>query len=291
MSILKWLKKPYFFESDPKIHLQLSIAIGSFVFLFIYIFQPFGMAEVKNNLFFYSLGFGVVTFCVESFLFIVIPYFFKDYFKNEKWTIGKNILFLLILITLISTCNWLYNSSVQISENGFVLSLKDIFFYTFSIAIFPIFLYTFFSEKIYTTKREKASKKIIELKVSKKSDKLNTKLKTEIKILAENKKDSITFDIEKLIYITSQGNYASFFFKTKNGLEEKILRTTLNNITNDLFAYNTIKRCHKSYIINAKFINSISGNARGYYLESDLLSVKIPVSRNIKKAELKDLIK
>ena len=285
MFILNWLKKPYFFESDPKTHLYLSIAIGSFVFLFIYGFRPFGMSEVKNNLFFYSLGFGAVTFCVQSFLFIIIPYFFK----NEKWTIGKNILFLLLLILLISSCNWFYNSNVQISENGYMLSLKDIFLYTFSIGIFPIFLYTFFSEKINRTKREKASKKIMELKVSKKIEKIN--VKSDITIFAQNKKDSFTFDVEKLVYITSQGNYASFFFNSKNGLVEKILRTTLNNITKDLSTYNSIKRCHKSYIINTKFMYSISGNARGYYLESNLLSKKIPISRRIKKEELIDLLK
>jgi hypothetical protein len=286
MAILNWLKKPYYFVSDPKLHLILSIIIGSFIFLFIYTFKPFGMSALENNLFFYSLGFGVVSFCVQTFVFIIIPLFFKDFFKNEKWTIGKNILFLLILITLIAICNWYYNSYYQNTEKHRLLTFNEMFFYTFSIAVFPIFLYTFFSEKINRTKREKTSKEIMNFRVSTSIKEWNE----EIKIIGDNKKETINFNIEDLVYITSQGNYASFFLYTNNTIEEKILRKTLTNITLDINKYSTITRCHKSYIANSKYMDSISGNARGYFLESSLLNIQIPVSRGIKKEELKKLI-
>jgi hypothetical protein len=286
MVILNWLKKPYFFVNDPKFHFFLSFIIGSFIFLFIYTFKPFGMSILGNNLFFYSLGFGLISFSVQIFLFIIIPLFFKDFFKNEKWNIGKNILFLIILICLIAVCNWYYNSYYQDTEKHRLLTFYEMLFYTFSVAIFPTFLYTFFSEKINRTKRENTSKEIMSFKVSTPVKKWNE----EINIVGENKKETITFNIEDLVYVTSQGNYASFFLYTNKTLEEKILRKTLTNIALDINKYSTITRCHKSYIANSKFMDSISGNARGYFLESSLLNIQIPVSRGFKKEELKKLI-
>ena len=114
--------------------------------------------------------------------------------------------------------------------------------------------------------------------------------KKEIKIVGDNKKEELSFNTENLIYITSQGNYASFFIRTPNGIEEKIIRNTLTNITLELKEYSNFVRCHKSYIVNCKFMNSISGNARGYFLESELFSIQIPISRSYKKEELKNLI-
>ncbi|WP_157812223.1 LytTR family DNA-binding domain-containing protein [Polaribacter sp. ALD11] len=245
------------------------------------------MAELKNNLFLYSLGYGIITFLVQLVLFIGGPYFFKDYFKDENWTIGKNILLLTTLVTLISLCNWFYNSKVQATDNLQIINLKNIFGYTFSIAIFPIVMVTYYKEVFHRHKREKISDDIMSLKVPKKD---KNKEEKEITIYGTNNKENITFNSNDLVYITSQANYASFYKKTTNGIEEQILRTTLSLISTKLKEHNVFIRCHKSYIVNSTYMDTISGNARGYFLESKLLSIQIPVSRNFKKEELKNLI-
>ena len=286
MQILEWFKKAYFFELSPKNHITIAFKIGLFIFIFLYIFKPFGMEELEGNLFIYSLGFGCVTFLVQSFFYTLLPLIFKDFFKEDRFTIRKNIFFLIVLVSCISICNWLYNSQFQNIENWRLLTFQEIFTYTFSISIFPIFLVTYFSEKKYRKKREKVSENIMLNKVSLEHLKINE----EIKILGENKKDNVVFNVDNLVYATTQGNYVSFYITTENGLKEKIVRNTLTNINNSLKKYSTFIRCHKSYIINSKFMNTISGNARGYYLESDLLTIQIPISRSFKKEELKNLI-
>lgn len=286
--LINWLKKPYFFNAHPKHHLLLSFIIGIFIFLFIYTFKPFGMDTLENNIFFYSLGFGFITFFVQAIFSIIFPYLLKDYFKNENWTIGKNVLFLLLLVTFISLCNWLYNTEVQIT-NKFekLLSLKEIFFYTFSISIFPIIIYTHFSEVFYSNKRKKKSEDLMTLKPLKIKKLEEGK---EVIIYGENHKENIVFNTKDLVYISSQGNYASFFIKTANGIEEHILRNTLLNISTKLNTYTTFVRCHKSYIINTSFFYSINGNARGYYLETKIMKKQIPVSRTFPIEKLKMLI-
>lgn len=63
-----------------------------------------------------------------------------------------------------------------------------------------------------------------------KKEKNYNKIIDEITIYSENKKEKLTIHIDKLIYITIDGNYASFFLDTTNGVKELILRNTLANI-------------------------------------------------------------
>mgnify|MGYP000483537507 CR=1 FL=1 len=282
-----WLKKPYFFIESPKFNLILCFGIGFFIFIFLYLFQPFGFSKIDNNKLLYSLGFGLVSFVIQSFFFLLLPYIFKTIFNDENWTVGKNIVFLFLLILCITFGNWYYNSLVQNTNSIALISLKDFFIYTFSISIFPIVLFTYISERLYTIRRERASLEIMKYKHSI-ENKVTYK---EVILYAENKKDFISFNLNNLIYITSQSNYASFFVKTEKGIKEIIIRNTLTKIAEELKGFTSIKRCHKSYIIHTKFMDSISGNARGYFLESELLSIKIPISRNLKKDEIKRLIR
>ena len=129
MSFINWLKKPYFFNPSPKNHLTLAFGVGFFIFIFLYTFQPFGMSELKGGLFFYCLGFGGVTFFIQTLLFVFVPLVFKDLFNDENWTIGKNILFLFILILSISISNWFYNTQVQNTESWRLLTFKESFSY------------------------------------------------------------------------------------------------------------------------------------------------------------------
>ncbi|WP_157691926.1 LytTR family DNA-binding domain-containing protein [Polaribacter sp. KT25b] len=124
-----------------------------------------------------------------------------------------------------------------------------------------------------------------------KKEKINSIKKDEITIFSENKKENLTLNIDKLIYITIDGNYASFFIKKTKGIKELILRNTLSNILKQIENYPFIFRCHKSYIINSLFFDEITGNARGYFLKSKNIENKIPVSRSLNKTELEKLLK
>ena len=111
-----------------------------------------------------------------------------------------------------------------------------------------------------------------------------------MKIFAQNNKESIKIETKNLLYITSQGNYASFFVKDDKEIKEKILRTTLAKIDNAFRDNPKIIRCHKSYIINTNYIEDITGNARGYLLSIKDVETTIPVSRNFSKQSLESFL-
>lgn len=286
--IRDWLKKPYFFISSVKFNLTLSFLFGLFIYGFLSIFKPFGMYSLNNHPILYPLGFGIITSFLMILAFICIPLLFEKTFSVHNWTVGKNIIFLFSLILTIATVNWIYNSNVQIvSKESHLISFLEMISFTFSLSFFPIFFYMYLSEKFYSKKRTKASDDI----TVKKTPKKQFKSEKEITVFGNNKDEKVSFFLEDLIYISSQGNYASFFLNTNNKIKEHVLRNTLSDIEKFLKGNKNIVRCHKSYIINTKYIESISGNSRGYFLNTTTMPQQIPVSRKFSKEELEKLIK
>lgn len=285
--IKSWLNKPYFFIKSLKFNIILSIIIGGFIFAFLSIFKPFGMFSNSNDPILYPLGFGIITTFVMILAFIYIPFLFKKTFSLEYWTVGKNIIFIISMLLTIAVVNWFYNINVQnVTKKAPIISFLEMISFTFSLSFFPTFIYMYLSEKYFREKRVKTSESLMTERISTKK----IKTKKEVIVFGNNKDEKISFILDDLIYISSQGNYASFFINTNNEIKERILRNTLNNIIDGLNSHKNLIRCHKSYIINTNYIESISGNARGYYLISSLISKEIPVSRKYNKEELKKLI-
>ncbi len=289
-NIISWLKTPYYFNPSIAFKLKTSFLFGLFTFVFLYIFKPFTLASLKVILFEYTLGIGIITFLGSFFALYVPPLFFKDFFDEDKWTIGRNIIFTIVTIFFLGSILW-YFGDVYKREKGITnISYLDFLLYTFLVGTIPVFLVIFTNEKNVREKREKRASEILTQKKKRVLEKEKT-LKKEIKIYSDNQKEYLTINIKNLVYITSQGNYASFFIKKdENGLSEKILRVTLAKIDKLLDNYPNIIRCHKSYIINSNFILDIKGNARGYLLKSQFVAFYIPVSRSFSKQSLQGLL-
>jgi hypothetical protein len=280
--VLNWLSKPYYFNHSTKFKFKLSFAFGLFLFLFLFFFKPFGLSRFEGALFEYSLGMGALDFLGTFLLLIISPLIFKNYFNEDNWTVGRNILLMVIGLLFVALILWNFGEVYKETYGFDKLTLLEFLSKAFLVGIIPLTFYVFINEK---TVREKRERRIFKVKEIKKENKVNTP--KEISINSDNEKEQITFDVDNLVYITSQGNYASFFLKKDDIITEKILRITLTKITEKLKDHPNIIRCHKSYIINSNFINDISGNARGYLLKSNYISEEIPVSRKFSKESLK----
>ena len=285
---VKWLSTPYYFNPSIKFKFKVSFIHGLFVFLFLYLFKPFYLSQIEVILLEYTLGIGIIAF-LGTFIILCIPaLIFKEYFNEDKWTVGRNIFLMAIGVTIIGIVLWYFGEMYKEPYNLKKLGLIEFLGYTFLVSLIPLTLFVFVNEKKVRERREKKVLEIIDIK-RKNEINISRNITSKVCINSDNGKDTITFQIDDLVYITSQGNYASFFLKTDNILVEKILRVTLTKILTELKEYQNIIKCHKSYIVNTNLINNISGNARGYLLKSDLVSFDIPVSRNLSKQLLKGL--
>jgi hypothetical protein len=279
--VLNWLSKPYYFNPSTKFKLKLSFAFGLFLFLFLFFFKPFGLSRFEEALLEYSLGMGSLDFLGTFLLLYISPLIFKNYFNEDNWTVGRNILLMVVGLLFIALILWNFGEIYKETYGFDKLTLLEFLSKAFLVGIIPLTFYVFINEK---TVREKRERRVFKVKEINKESEINTP--KEISINSDNEKEQITFDADNLVYITSQGNYASFFLKKDDTIKEKILRITLTKITEKLKDHPNIIRCHKSYIVNSNFINDISGNARGYLLKSKYISEEIPVSRKFSKESL-----
>ena len=287
---LNWLSTPYYFNPSIKFKFKASLIHGVFIFFFLNVFKPFSLYEFKIIIFEYTLGISIISFLGTFFTLYIPALIFKKYFNEYNWTIGRNLILIIVAITVIGSVLWGFEEIYKEQYNLRKLGLLEFIYNTFLVSLIPLTFFIFINEK---NVRERREKKVLEIKEIKRKNKIRNskKLSREVRIISDNGKESITFYIDKLVYVTSQGNYASFFLKNEGDLKEKILRITLTKIATELKDYSNIIRCHKSYLININEINDISGNARGYLLKLDFIPVDIPVSRKFSKQSIQSLLR
>jgi len=284
MKIINWLKKPYPLITDLIIKFLISFSFGVFIYLFLIIFQPFGIDKVIADKGFYVMGFGMITMFVMLFCFIVLPLLFHQIFDADKWVISKEILFILTVITLISLLNYLYNSYV-----GYGISQQHALHYfvlfTVAVGFFPVLILVFATEMFLNTRRKKTAAEISSLiEVERNIQKTN--ISPAIEIISESKNDNIKFSENELIFIKSEDNYCNVYYILDEVIRTQLLRITLKNIENQLVAYPDFIRSHRSFIVNKKKISKISGNARAYYVHFNNCDEIVPISRNYPKEQL-----
>jgi hypothetical protein len=284
-SIVKWLSTPYYFNHSGWFRIKTSLIISVLIFLFLFLFKPFSISFFPEKVILeYTLLIGIISFFGALYNLFIPPYIFKNFFNEDEWTIGKNFALIFFGILFTGTILWFFSDYYKVNNGIERLSYPIFLVNSYLVGLLPISFIIVLNEKKVRLKREKLAEKINNLKKEIVVD------NTEIILFSDNNKESISFKIDALVYITSQGNYASFFLLENGKLKEKILRVTLTKVSKELEKFTNIIRCHKSYFINNNYIQKISGNARGYLIDEDFIEFQIPVSRNFSKESLEEYI-
>ena len=272
------LNKPFPLIKKTKHKIFVSFFISISIFVILLIFQPFGLDDIQYYKPIFIGGFFVITLFTVIICLFIFPKIFPKLFNEDKWTIKKDIIFILFQILIIAILNWLYNSTVgkDITEQYNIFSFILI---TISVGFFPTILHVLIKEKILSKKHNKIAQSI--------TNKIQIKNKIikeqKIKISSENNNEQINLKSDELICIKSEGNYANIYFYVNNKLTKQLLRNSLTKLDKQLIIFENIKRCHRSYIVNFDNVEKVTGNARNYNLHITNLDFTIPVSRNFPK--------
>lgn len=103
-------------------------------------------------------------------------------------------------------------------------------------------------------------------------------LPKQLTLMAENEKDSLTVSADDLLFIESANNYSEVVFWRDEKREKKLLRSSLSRIEEQIQDAGIV-RCHRSYIVNLRQVENISGNAQGYKLQLKNEASVLPVAR------------
>jgi hypothetical protein len=139
--VLKILQQPYPFGEKSNIRLLIqSIGEGTFIALFLILFQPLGVSDWnESNKLWYLACYGLITvFCVLVLRFGIFKVFHK-YHSETTWNVGKEILSILLLILMITVVN-VFFSNIAFNLN---ISLKSFFWMLIGVMIIGIFPATF----------------------------------------------------------------------------------------------------------------------------------------------------
>ena len=279
-TFLEYFKQPYPVAAN---RWQIIIPISLFVCFFMLMFQPFGLSDSeKSGKWLILGGYGMVTFVVLVVDLFLLPLIFGKYFAEARWTIWKELVFLLFILLSIGIANLFYTSVFyQIRFTGYSFLLFVLF--TSAIGIIPITALTLVKHSYLLRQNQQGASSLSQtLDAHKKTAIREQPTKTKSGILhfiSESDHKGLSIDVENLLLIDAAGNYITIVYLEGNKTKKTLLRNTLLYAQQVTSPYSQIIKCHRSFVVNVEKINKVSGNSQGYMLRLEGYDEEVPVSR------------
>ena len=288
--MLEFLNRPYPFTFIPSRRIKQIIPIGFCVFLFLTLFKPFGLGNNPDYIIFSAY---MVTCAAFAGLLttVLIPFAFPKYFNESKWTlkrnllwvIGINIIFVLIMFPALNIFLILkYNTFQELTFKNFLW-----WFYIQLILGVPLgIIINLFNQNYLLKKHHRIAGNINSIVKKEKHEQTQantehdiTNNETNLLEFEINKFNKVTISVDKIIYIEAFGNYINIAYHDKENRKINI-RETIANIETRISSSKIIYKPHRSYLVNLQFIENITGDSQGLKLHLKGFEKAIPVSRN-----------
>ena len=277
--MFKLLLQPYPLWDNKPHKFFILLGISLFVFLFLFVFKPFGLQNIKDPtdpLIF--AGYGIVSFVIMIVLQFLIPSFIPTVFNEDLWKVYKEILFTLLVISIIAIGNMLYTTWL-----GFIHVNSGTLLYfetaTMIVAIFPV-TFSVLIKQNYLLRKNLKQSSILSEKLYRKS-RMTEWGGTLVQLNSENPKDSISAESKDIYYVAAADNYIEVYYLFNNNMKKVMLRSTLKNAHASLKRFSNFYRCNRTYIVNLDKVKSVTGNSQGYKLILFDTEKSIPVSRTL----------
>ena len=281
-NVLDLFSRPFPVMEDWKMRWAVIGFHGIFVATFLLLFKPFQDIFLLDKPLI-SVGFGLVVSLILAINHLLITKVLPVNLK--KWTIGKSILWTLFDVVMIIIGVFIYKNYWSGFENFTWKGLWDIGYTTLLLAIIPVMISTILLENwILRRNLEKASQ-FQQSVINTATPAIETDLLT---LHAENGNEWLKIRTSSLVYLESTDNYVSIYYREKDRIQKKLLRSTLTNIEAQIHQ-TYIRRCHRSYMVNLHQIKYVDGNSRGLQLQMLDTDKHIPVSRKYVKTILNQI--
>jgi hypothetical protein len=280
MKLIEYARKPYPISLN---RWTVIITISLFITVFMVVFQPFGLQYLESDYKSILLaGYGLVTFVVLLFNMIIVTRLFPKVYREERWTILREVVWLTWIVITISIGNYIYSDLLSIVHwVGFRGPLVFILF-TFAIGIIPITGVVVFSYNHRLKKNLIASQELTTM--IKNQDTISVGEDNRLVITSENMNQKLETQASNLICIESEGNYVNTWYIEEGKIVRLMIRNTLKNVESQIDKTDILFKCHRAFIINLSYIDKVKGNSQGYRLLVKHLDKEIPVSRNYSKS-------
>jgi hypothetical protein len=258
--------KPYRETGTKKGTFLKIISFGFFIFLFLFLFKPFGIYELEPlRQFFLTLGFGFIT----TFVLLVFKFLIEPAITRNKWTLGKNILWDILIASSIGIANYFY-ISIIFKIDFHILYLLYSVWTTILVGSIPVTINYFITyNRMY---------RIALKEVSAVDD--QAIWEEEVRITAGYQKNDLHLNPKKIIYLCSNDNYVTIVTNKEGNQSRVTIRGTLKSAEDELKKNNRFIRCHKCYIVNLDFVEKVTGNVQSMKIRLSGSGREIPVARS-----------
>lgn len=263
--VIEFLQKPF---PQEETHLQtigLISGISLFVFLFLYLFKPFGIGSLESGQFLLCLGFGGMTFLASIIYEYGIARVVGIKGGGARFTFWKWIIYFSGAMLSISLANFLFVRLVLFGDIQWAL-FPAMMRGTFAIGIIPI---VFLGAMALVRQENKYQRISSEINLSDAAQPAAGNLAA----------SAFGVPLKSIRYIEALQNYVKVGYINDDGqLAVKLERDTLKNALSKT-ENSAIVRCHRSFLVNKDAVVSTSGNAQGLLLALAECDKEIPVSR------------
>lgn len=284
-SLLELFRRPFPVMDDWEMRWLVIGFHGLFTAIFLIFLKPFPSTFNYDNVFI-TAGYGVVVSLILAINHFLINKILP--IDVKKWTIGKSILTTLHDIVSLTIWVFVYNNIWNNFENFTWAKFFYVGWITLVLAIIPVIISTILLENwLLRRNLRKASllQKSIDTVATVAVPVTNQPTEDMLTLYAENESEWIKLRPTQLVYLESADNYVSIFYKEKDQIQKKLLRSSLTKIDSQIKP-TYIQRCHRSYMLNLRQIKYVEGNSRGLQLQLLDLEKIIPVSRKYVKGIL-----
>lgn len=264
------LDQPFPDDNSLIAEIKSSVIIGFFVFMFLFLFKPFGMHRAGSMVALYSAYFGIATSVVSLLANLFIDHILKVDRQSPKWTFGRWLLSVVFVVLLIAFANYFIMAYINQDVSFKFAHFLRIAYTTVLIALFPVG----FIGYLHLTKMLRQNEAFAGRFVRPEIDNERKGL-----VIGKDANASLRIDQEDFLFAEAMQNYLAVYHYSDGELKKDIIRMTLKELESSI-SNEQIVRCHRSFICNLRNIEEISGNAQGLKLKMKYSDHTVQVSRS-----------
>ena len=266
-----------------ELRLFLGISIG--VFLFILFFQPFPLDGFDfNNRLIFVAGLGLIVFVMLTLVRIGLSSIIQNLNNNKPETTLPYYMsgFIIMSLSSVAFAFYLY----------YVGSIPISFYIIFKVIVIclapPVIIWMHDEVRSLRKVNESLRKELNETKHQLIEHRKNIPDKI-IEFISETGSENFSLPVSNVALIKSADNYVEIVYEKSGIYNNKLLRSSLRNIEQQLKPFPDFIRCHRTCIVNKKYIEKLNRTNNNYWLTLKGIDEQIPVSRQY-LLKLKEII-
>ncbi|WP_422089634.1 LytTR family DNA-binding domain-containing protein [Tenacibaculum ovolyticum] len=257
------MNKEYPLNKNIKNHLWISLALGIWIFMFLFFAEPFDINRFTKI---EKITLLPIYGIIQSICYC-IPLWYQHKFNQNKWSFKKEFIFIGLMILIGFCINFLFYKNFVAYNEPETYNYYHYFKWIYLPALAIILPFILIGRYITGKFSE------------------NNIIEDKIVIKGKGKLDFIALKPNELVFVKSSDNYIEVNFLEKDIIKKKIIRETISEVQK---SFPFLLKTHRSFLINPLHFKHFKTENKKLLIEVGF-GYRIPVSRNLQasiKSEL-----